>query len=97
MELAHHPVTVVQRQPEPGAVDGAYCEVVVDCPVRRIGPLKAPLPGDSAVISIVRNWRGSTPVVIVRVVDPESPTTNDPPVAKSGWALVLPGPVHQHT
>ncbi len=61
-----------------------------------MGPFKAPsLLGDSAVISIVRNCCvGSTPVVIVTVADPEWPTTNVPPVARS---LVWPGPTHQHS
>ena len=44
-------------------------------PVRSTVPRKAPLPGDSAVISIVRKSRGSTPLVIVTAVDPELPTT----------------------
>src|SRR5271170_5705891 len=66
-------------------------------PMRRTAPCKAPLPGGSAVISIVRNCRGSTPVVIVRVADPELPTTNEPPVVTCGWSLVLPGAAHQHT
>ena len=36
-------------------------------------------PGFSAVISILRHRRDSTSVVIVKVVDPDLPTTNEPP------------------
>ena len=57
----------------------------------------APLPGDSAVISIVRNCRGSTPVVIVTVVDPELPTINVPPLTSWGWSWVLPEVAYQHS
>ena len=42
------------------------------------------MPGDSAVISIVRNCVGSIPVVIVTVVDPELSTTNVPPLTSWG-------------
>ncbi len=56
------------------------------------------MPGDSAVISIVRNCCvGSTPVVIVTVADPDVPTMNEPPVAKIGCSLVPPGAAHQHS
>ena len=63
-------------------------------PMKRICPCKAPVPGDSTVISIVRNSRGSTPVVIGTVADPELSTMNVPPLTTT---LVLADRAHQHS
>ena len=65
--------------------------------MRSTGLCKAPVPGDWAVISIVRNCRGSTPVVIVTVIDPELSTTNVPPLTSRGWSRVLPEVAYQHS
>jgi hypothetical protein len=50
--------------------------------------------GDSTVISIVRKSRGSTPVVIGTVADPELSTVNVPPLTTR---LVLADRAHLHS
>src|SRR5450755_151859 len=82
--------------PLPGR--GRAGRYVVDSrPVSRTAPVRAPFPGASAVISIVGKSWGSTPPVIVTVVDPELLTTKVPALIKMGWRRVLPGAAYQHS